>query len=138
MYLVGLQGHGTSAWPGASGWPTECTQGTKGSDSPSASSTAVPRRVIKCMWTTTYGLSVNSTPILAIGLPTGPIENGTTYNARPRIQPANKASSVARISPGAIQLLVGPASSRRSLQMKVRSSTRATSCGSERARYVLG
>jgi hypothetical protein len=39
--------------------------------------------------------------------------------------------SVARISSGATQLLVGPASASRSLQMKVRSSTRATSVGSE-------
>ena len=39
-----------------------------------------------------------------------------------------------RISPGSRQLLVGPASSSRSEQMKVRSSTRATSEGLERAR----
>jgi len=54
------------------------------------------------------------------------------------MQPENKPSSVERISAGAAQLLVGPASSRSSLQMNVRSSTRATSCGSERARYEFG
>jgi hypothetical protein len=37
----------------------------------------------------------------------------------------------ARISPGSIQLLVGPESASSRLQMKVRSSTRATSVGSE-------
>ena len=51
------------------------------------------------------------------------------------MQPSNKGSeSVSRISAGSIQLLVGPASSSRSLQMKVRSSTRATSLGSDQAR----
>jgi hypothetical protein len=29
MYLVLLQGHLTSFWPGSSGWPTLCRQGTK-------------------------------------------------------------------------------------------------------------
>jgi hypothetical protein len=84
-------------------------------------------RVMMRMLVTTYGLSLNSTPICAIGEPSGPIENGTTYIVRPRIAPSNRPSSVVRISAGAIQLLVGPASSARCEQMKVRSSTRATS-----------
>ncbi|MNN76614.1 hypothetical protein D3C81_1930120 [compost metagenome] len=66
--------------------------------------------------------------------PSGPIENGTTYSVRPRMQPSNRPDSVWRISRGAVQLLVGPASSFFSEQMKVRSSTRATSDGSDRAR----
>ncbi len=66
--------------------------------------------------------------------PSGPIENGTTYIVRPTIEPLKKPFSSSRISAGARQLLVGPASSSRSEQMKVRSSTRATSAGSERAR----
>jgi hypothetical protein len=70
----------------------------------------------------------------AMGLPSGPMLNGTTYMVRPRMQPSNSGASVARISAGAIQLLVGPASSFCSEQMKVRSSTRATSDGSEQAR----
>ena len=70
----------------------------------------------------------------AMWLPSGPIENGTTYIVRPRMQPAKSRCIVARISSGATQLFVGPASSSRSLQMNVRSSTRATSDGSERAR----
>ena len=70
----------------------------------------------------------------AIGEPSGPIENGTTYIVRPRIEPSNSPRSVSRISAGARQLLVGPESSSRSEQMKVRSSTRATSPGSESAR----
>src|SRR5688572_28022075 len=95
-------------------------------------------RVIVRMLATTYGLSVSSTPICAIGLPIGPIENGTTYIVRPRIDPSNSASSVARICSGSRQLFVGPASSSRALQMNVRSSTRATSDGSERARKLPG
>ena len=65
----------------------------------------------------------------AIGEPSGPIENGTTYIVRPSMQPSNSSLSVSRISAGSRQLLVGPASSSRSEQMKVRSSTRATSRG---------
>ena len=74
------------------------------------------------------------TPISEIGEPSGPIENGTTYMVRPRMLPSNRSSSVSRISPGSAQLLVGPASSSRSEQMNVRSSTRATSEGSLSAR----
>lgn len=66
------------------------------------------------------------------------MENGTTYMVRPRMQPSNSGRSVSRMAAGAIQLLVGPASSSRSLQMKVRSSTRATSDASERARKLPG
>ncbi len=70
----------------------------------------------------------------AIGDPSGPIENGTTYIVRPFIEPSKSDVISARISPGSRQLLVGPASSSCSVQMKVRSSTRATSPGSERHR----
>ena len=42
------------------------------------------------------------------------------------------------MSAGSIQLLVGPASISRSEQMKVRDSTRATSDGSDSARYEFG
>jgi len=73
-------------------------------------------------------------PMCAMGLPSGPIENGTTYSARPRMHPSKRPLRVRRISAGTTQLFVGPASSRDSLQMNVRSSTRATSDGSERAR----
>ena len=54
------------------------------------------------------------------------------------MQPSNSVVIVCRISAGATQLLVGPASSSRALQMNVRSSTRATSDGSEHARKLLG
>ena len=74
-------------------------------------------RVMVRMLTTTYGLSLISTPIWAIGEPIGPMENGITYIVRPRMQPSNSPASVWRISAGAIQLLVGPASSLRSEQM---------------------
>src|SRR2546425_917004 len=36
---------------------------------------------------------------------------GTTYMVRPRMHPRKSSSSLARISPGAFQLVVGPASS---------------------------
>ncbi len=64
------------------------------------------------------------------------MQNGTTYMVRPRIEPRKTPCSpekTARISAGAIQWFVGPASSSFSEQMKVRSSTRATSVGSEAA-----
>ena len=73
-------------------------------------------------------------PICAMCEPSGPIENGTTYIVRPRMQPSKSWFIVWRICAGATQLLVGPAASCVSEQMKVRSSTRATSAGSERAR----
>ena len=66
------------------------------------------------------------------------MENGTTYIVRPRIEPLNSSLRTSRISAGSRQLLFGRASSSRSEQMKVRSSTLATSSGSERARYEFG
>ena len=45
---------------------------------------------------------------------------------------------IAFISAGSIQLLVGPASASSTEQMKVRSSTRATSVGSEAHQNELG
>src|SRR3954468_21929282 len=74
----------------------------------------------------------------AIGDPSGPIENGTTYIVRPSIELSKSSRSTSFISPGSRQLLVGPASDSFSEQMNVRSSTRATSPGSERARYEAG
>ena len=66
--------------------------------------------------------------------PSGPIEKGTTYIVRPFIAPANSSFSCSRISAGSRQLFVGPASSSVAEQMYVRSSTRATSPGSDSAR----
>src|SRR6478736_7719193 len=77
-------------------------------------------------------------PISAIGEPSGPMLNGTTYIVRPRIAPLNLCLSTIRMSTGSCQLLVGPASSSSRLQRNVRSSTRATSSGSLRARYEFG
>src|SRR5437879_4231997 len=59
----------------------------------------------------------------AIGDPNGPMEKGTTYMVRPRIEPRNRSVSVARIAAGSRQLLVGPAASWSFEQMKVRSGT---------------
>jgi hypothetical protein len=54
------------------------------------------------------------------------------------MEPANRPRSFSFISAGAIQLLVKPASCSFSEQMKVCSSTRATSAGSEKAAKELG
>ena len=85
-----------------------------------------------CIFVTTYGESEISTPIFAMSDPIGPMLNGMTYIVRPFIQPVNNLFNVSLISAGSHQLLVGPASSSFSEQIKVRSSTRATSAGTER------
>lgn len=93
-------------------------------------------RVMVRMETATYAESVISTPMAESGEPTGPMQKGTTYMVRPRMEPRKMPSEPAKssfISAGAFQWLVGPASSSFSEQMKVRSSTRATSDGSEAA-----
>ena len=61
------------------------------------------------------------------------MQNGMTYIVRPRMQPRYSSVIVDFISAGSIQLLVGPAPTSSTEQMKVRSSTRATSSGSEAA-----
>ncbi len=133
MYLTGLHGHGTSACPGTRGAPTECTARTNDPSCSIARSAGVPIRVMIRIETATYGESVISTPSWEISLPSGPMQNGTTYMVRPRMEPLKISANVLRISSGAIQLFVGPASSSRFEQMNVRSSTRATSLGSEAA-----
>jgi len=55
-----------------------------------------------------------------------------TYMVRPFMAPVYSLLSLAYISSGAIQLLVGPASSCFLQQMKVRPSTRATSLAAVR------
>src|SRR5438270_7449659 len=95
-------------------------------------------RVMIFMLTATYGESVTCTPNWEIGEPSGPIQNGTIYIVRPRIEPSNLAVSVFFISAGSVQLLVGPASPLSREQIYVRSSTRATSEGCERARNEFG
>ena len=79
-----------------------------------------------------------STPNWAICEPSGPMLNGTTYIVRPAMQPSNSSCRITFISAGSIQLFVGPASSLVLAQMNVRSSTRATSLASERARKLFG
>jgi len=87
-------------------------------------------RVMMRMLAATYALSVSSTPTFISGEPSGPIRYGTTYIVRPRIEPSKIGLTFALASSGDIQLFVGPASSRRVVQMKVTSSVRATSFGS--------
>src|ERR1039458_8400713 len=113
--------------------------------------TGAPIRDMMRMLTTTYAESVSSTPICEMGEPTGPMEKGRTYMVRPRMEPLKscfirlrmtKGSSQQvekqcfirlRMTKGSSQLLVGPALSLEREQMKVRSSTRATSVGTDRA-----
>ena len=67
-----------------------------------------------------------------------PCDAENKYIVRPRMQPLNRPLRVARSSAGSTQLFVGPASSFDFEQMKVRSSTRATSDGLARARKEPG
>ena len=87
---------------------------------------------------TTYAESVISTPNIGFSASSGPMQNGMTYIVRPRMQPRYRSVMIAFISAGSIQLLVGPASASSTEQMKVRSSTRATSVGSEAHQKELG
>src|SRR4051812_24022368 len=138
MYLVSLHGQGTSACPGSRGAPTECRAATNGRSVPMAANTGEPIRAITRMETTTYSESVISTPNFGSSASTGPMQNGITYMVRPRMQPRYSSVMIDFISPGSIQLLVGPASASSAEQMKVRSSTRATSLGSEAHQNELG
>jgi len=70
-----------------------------------------PMRVMMRMLSTTYRLSVISTPTFEKRDPFGPIRKGTTYIVRPFMEPSNSAASLVLASPGGIQLLLGPASS---------------------------
>ena len=94
-------------------------------------STLVPQRAMTRIETTTYAESVISTPNIGFSASRWPMTNGMTYIVRPRMQPRYSSVMMAFISAGSIQLLVGPASFSSTEQMKVRSSTRATSVGSE-------
>src|SRR5438034_4903425 len=112
MYLCSpLHGHATSGSLGPSGAPTECRPFTKSPSGPSASRTFVPTRAMMCMFATTYGESLISTPIFDIGDPIGPMEYGMTYIVRPCIVPAKRWESLCLIFTGSSQLFVGPASS---------------------------
>ena len=88
--------------------------------------------------TTTYAESVISTPNIGFSASSGPMQNGMTYIVRPRMQPRYSSVMTDFISSGSIQLLVGPASASSSEQMNVRSSTRATSLGSEAHQNEFG
>src|SRR6476646_1789684 len=138
MYLVALHGHGRSASPGASGAPTLCSPGTNSPSSPSSAMSSEPHRVMTCIDATTYGESVSSTPSIGSDAVNGPMQYGMTYIVRPRMQLRNKPVRRHFISSGSTQLFVITASRGSRLQMKVRSSTRATSDGSERHQNESG
>src|SRR6478752_8034657 len=90
------------------------------------------------MLTATYGESVTSTPMYESCEPSGPMLNGTTYMVRPFMAPRKSPLRMPRISSGSFQLFVGPAPASVAEQMKVRSSTLATSDGSVAAQYEFG
>ena len=117
--------------PASSGAPTLCMHGTTRLTSLSISAkTGSPMRAMIRMLTTTYGESVSCTPICDMGEPTAPMLNGSTYIVRPRHAAAEqllqRPAHLERVHP-----VVGRARrlSFDSEQMKVRSSTRATSLG---------
>jgi len=114
--------------------PSECRHRVKSSEAPRCASAGCPTRVMIRMLSTTYLLSVISTPTLEKRDPGGPIRNGTTYIVRPFMDPVKSGVSRIVASAGAIQLLLGPASSFRAVQTKVRCSVRATSCVALRCR----
>ncbi len=87
---------------------------------------------------TTYSESVISTPSIGFAAVVGPMQNGMTYIVRPRMHPRYSSPITAFISAGSHQLLVTPASDSSNEQMKVRSSTRATSSGSDAAQNEFG
>ena len=118
--------------------PVECRPFTKVPSRSMRASAAAPMRVMMRMFATTYGESVISTPQRESGESIGPMQYGITYSVRPRMQPANSASIFACASAGAIQWLLGPASSCCGVQTKVRCSTRATSLGLERCSQLWG
>src|SRR3954449_4514046 len=101
-------------------------------------STSLPIRAITRMLATTYAESVISTPNIGCSASRCPMTKGMTYIVRPAIDPRYRSVMSAFICAGAIQLLVGPASFSSTEQMKVRSSTRATSDGSEAAWKEFG
>ena len=118
--------------PSASGTPTECRHGTNSPSSPRTSSAPSPIRVMIRMRHRHVGrvgdldADVGDRPSRA-----GPSRRGRRTSSGPASHPRNSPVSVSRISAGSRQLLVGPASISSVEQMKVRSSTRATSPGSE-------
>ena len=129
-------GQATSSSPSASGSPTECTQGTNSPSAPSTSRAPCahpghdPHRDDHVG---RVGELRRRSGRLAE--PSGPIENGTTYIVRPLHAAVEQARAASRASrPGRASCWSGRRRPRRSEQMKVRSSTRATSLGSDRAR----
>ena len=123
----------------ASGTPTECTHGTNAPSVPSTSYTARSHARHDAHADDDVG---------AVGDLDADVRDRTAERSHRERHDVHRASAhaaveqaraaCARIFAGATQLFVGPASSSRSLQMNVRSSTRATSDGSERARKLPG
>ena len=118
---------------GSSGAPTECTHGTNSPSSPSTSSAAAPMRVmIRIVHRRRRRESVQlHADLRLVRAQRAHRERHDVHRAALHRRRVNRSSIVSRISSGSRQLFVGPASSSRSEQMNVRSSTRATSLGSD-------
>ena len=82
VIFSGLQGHRSSSWPCARGFPTECRH-LMNSSFPSVSRMFFPMRVMMRMLAATYAESVSWIPILDNGDPTGPMLNGMTNMVLP-------------------------------------------------------
>ena len=111
MYLFSaLHGHGTSAWPRLE----RRADRVHARHELAVGAEHVERGLAHAghvrMLTATYAESVSCTPMCAMGEPSGPIENGTTYIVRPRIAPVNELEHLGPHLAGSRQLLVGPAS----------------------------
>jgi len=111
----------------------ECRPLTKVPSFSMRASAAAPMRVMMRMFSTTYGLSVISTPQRGTAKDRAHAVGHDVHRAALHA-PANRPSTLRCASAGSIQLLFGPASPLFFVQMKVRCSTRATSEGCERCR----
>ena len=141
MYFSSLQGHGTSTWPSASGAPTVWRQGNECPVTVTLRVAAALDFVFQALENLFTHLGHDAhvghdigrvrdfNADFGQGESRGPMQKGITYMVRPFMQPLKRPFSLAFISTGSAQWLVGPASSSFSLQMNVRSSTRATSEG---------
>ena len=131
----------TSCWPGSSGAPTECRQGTKSSPAgPSNSgSTAAPIRVMICIDATTYSESVISTPSIGVSaVERAHAERDDVHRPAahaPAVQLGHRSPSS---PPARTSCWWRRRRTPSTEQMKVRSSTRATSSGSDAAQNEFG
>ena len=99
----------TSASPGSSGAPSECTHGTKSPSSPSTSSAAWPARVMIRMRQRDVGrVGDLDADVRERRAERAHAERDDVHRAAAHASPGRARASLVRISAGSIQLLVGP------------------------------